>query len=140
MPNESPTITIKIDGHPYTLRPKELSALELSIFQTETGVSFEALMTMLESPASAGGRTLVNVARFAYLCALQGGQNPSGFAEVAARITYGSAIENEVEAGDDETDEQADRIEAGEVGAEDPLADAGESSGGPSPDSPTTSD
>lgn len=85
---ESPTMKIKIDGHPYVLRPRELDAWQTATFEAETGLSVEG---MLEALTTRAGRTLTMFARFAFLCTLQSGQEAT-FREVASRITYGSSI------------------------------------------------
>lgn len=84
-----PSLTVTIDGHPYTLRPRELDAWQTSTFEAETGRRVENLISALDDPTSA---SLTGIAQFAYLCEIQNGTGTT-FREVASRIRYGSDIE-----------------------------------------------
>ncbi len=139
--DDAPSITVKIDGHPYTLRPRELNAWQTATFEAETGISVEGMIYSLDSRAE-GGRSLTMFARFAYLCALQSGQNPRSFQEVAERITYGSNIEEPQTRGI-ETEPDDDPVLPDEDDLEEARARAAEraellESAGPEPEDPTT--
>jgi len=137
--DDSPSITVKIDGHPYTLRPRELNAWQTATFEAETGISVEGMIYSLDSRAE-GGRSLTMFARFAYLCALQSGQNPRSFQEVAERITYGSNIEEPqtrgLERDDDPVLPDEDDLEEARARAEERASLL--ESAGPEPEDPTS--
>ena len=82
------SVTATIDGHPYTFRPGELDAWTASRFLTETGTEVEKMLLKIEEDP-----TIVAVAQFAYLCALQSGQDPDSFEQVASRLKTGSSVE-----------------------------------------------
>lgn len=139
-------ITLKIDGHPYTLRPTDVTAWHSATFEAETGYSIEGMIAAVSDPA---GRTLTMIARFAYLSALVSGQEPRSFREVAERISFGSDIgEPELSGIDDEPGEVDEGQALAAVGPEpelppEPGEDAdpqsGPGSSAPSPTAPAGS-
>lgn len=140
MSDDSPTITVRIDNHPYTLRPRELNAWQTATFEAETGLSVEGMIYSI-SGSDPAGRSLTMFARFAYLCALQSGQNPRSFQEVAERITYGSDIGEPTTTGLEDPD--VDPVLPDEDDLEEARARAEErsellESAGPEPEDPTS--
>ena len=81
---DSPLVKLTIDGTVYKLRPAELNAWQTATFEAECGLPVELLVARL----GADSVTLSDVARFVYLCAMQGGQDPTSFRAVAERLTY----------------------------------------------------
>jgi len=103
MPDPDPIIRVKIDGHPYALRPRELNAWQNATFEAETGRSVEHMMYLFSEEQT---RTLVVVAQFLYLCQIQQGDAHRSFREVAERLTYAAEV----------TDLSLDGLTANETG------------------------
>lgn len=134
--DEQPTIKVTIDGHPYVLRPKELNAWQTATFEAECGLTVEE---MVDRFASGHGRSLTTVAQFVYLCAMQGGQEPT-FRAIAERLTYGSDVsEIELAGVDDEDGPQGlDRDTAEELAEDRAEREAELAEAGPEPSDPTS--
>lgn len=125
------SITLTIDAHPYTFRPRELDAWTAALFLEETGVEVEAMLRSFDE-----GATLVTAARFVYLSALQSGQDPDSFEDVAKRLRVQSDVVISAEYDDDADDEAVANEEAAPLP---PPNGSDETSDESSPVSPITS-
>lgn len=131
-PRGRPTsVTMTIENHPYTFRPGELDGWTATRFLDETGVEVEHVLRDLDE-----GATLVSVSRFVYLCALQSGQEPDSYEQVARRLSPDKTVEMSATFADVEDDEA---IEEGEAAPIPPSSGSDETSEEPSPPSPITS-
>lgn len=103
---DQPTISVTIDHHRYTLRPRELNAWQTATFEAETGTNVEKLVGALDDPEGDPASSLTNLARFVFLVEIQNGHETT-FRSVAERITYGSDIGRiELSGLDDEDDDE----------------------------------
>ena len=125
-----PTLSLKIDGHPYSLRPRQLDAWQSATFEAAAGLSVEGMLSVIEHADDA---TLVDLARFVFLCEVQA-ETGATFEEVCKRIRYDSDF-GKLEAlgfGDDVEDEDDDvELEEGPAPADPYFGPAGSTPGGP---------
>lgn len=96
------TITVKVDGDPFTVRPNEVSAKMVGQLRRVTGFSLQSLM------AAAGEEPDLDViAALVWLARRQQGENVS-YDKIADSLTY----ESDIEPGDEPAPEDPDSPEA----------------------------
>jgi hypothetical protein len=82
------TITVKVDGEPYTVRPNDITANLVGQLRRVTGFSLQALMQ-----AAADAPDLDVIAGLVWLARRQRGENVN-YEKVAESISYSSEIES----------------------------------------------
>lgn len=81
------TMTVKVDGIPYTFRPNEASAVMAGALRREVGMSMNGLLQAAHSDPD-----IDVLAAIVWLARLQAGDKV-GYVEVAEAITYDTDIE-----------------------------------------------